>query len=87
MKLMIIAFGTMLILGFAFVGISSYAAADNLGPCNDGTSGVPDKESGATGKNYAKHHIVALAKIGGLGEGGHKPGSHQGFSLCNPSGK
>jgi hypothetical protein len=24
---------------------------------------------------------------GGLGAGGHIPGSHRGFSVCNPSGK
>lgn len=32
--------------------------------------------------DYAKHHIVALAKDGALGNNGHKPGTHQGFSLC-----
>ena len=50
------------------------ASADNRGPCN---------ESGGPGNSdYAKHHITFLAKNGALGNDGHKPGSHQGFSLC-----
>ena len=40
-------------------------------PCNDGT-----------GRGYAANHIVPLATTGGLGDGGHKPGNHQGFSFC-----
>ncbi len=43
----------------------------NAGPCN------------GTGSDYAAHHIVPLATMGGLGNGGHKPGSHQGFSICH----
>ena len=35
---------------------------------------------------FAQHHIAAQAKEGLLGAGGHVPGTHQGFSLCNPSG-
>ncbi len=42
----------------------------NVGPCN------------GTGSDYAAHHIVPLATMGGLGNGGHKPGSHRGFSIC-----
>ena len=42
----------------------------NIGPCN------------GDGRDYAEHHIVALATVGGLGDGGHKPGSHRGFSAC-----
>ncbi len=61
--------------------------ADNKGPCNDGSTAVDDVAAGATGANYAKHHIAFLGKTGGLGAGGHIPGSHQGFSTCNPSGK
>ena len=34
------------------------------------------------GRDYAEHHIVPLATAGKLGNGGHKPGGHQGFSLC-----
>ena len=50
------------------------AAAHSAHPCND--SGEPGNS------DYAKHHIVALAQNQGLGEGEHKPGEHQGFSLC-----
>ena len=56
-------------------------------PCNDGSTGVADVAAGATGANYAKHHISALAKVGGLGNDAHKPGTHRGFSVCNPSGR
>ena len=48
------------------------AFADSLPPCND--SGDPGNS------DYAKHHIAFLAKNGALGNEGHKPGSHQGFS-------
>ncbi len=57
------------------------AFAHNAGPCND--SGEPGNS------DYAIHHIKALATTGGLGGGavgGHVPGAHQGFSVCNPSG-
>ncbi len=53
--------------------------AHNAGPCND--SGEPGNS------DYAQHHIKAAATSGDLGSGGHIPGTHQGFSLCNPSGK
>jgi hypothetical protein len=53
------------------------AFAHNAGPCND--SGEPGNS------DYAIHHIKALATIGGIGGDGHVPGSHQGFSFCNPS--
>jgi hypothetical protein len=36
---------------------------------------------------FAQHHVVPAAQEGQLGEGGHKPGEHQGFSACNPSGR
>lgn len=50
------------------------AAAHSAPPCND--SGEPGHS------DYATHHIVALAEVGGVGDGGHKPGSHRGYSLC-----
>ena len=53
--------------------------AHSAPPCND--SGEPGNS------DYAQHHIKFLATIGSLGSGGHIPGTHQGFSLCNPSGK
>lgn len=55
------------------------AFADNKGPCNDS----PDPGN----SSYAKHHIVVVAKSGGMGNDGHKPGvAHQGYSACDPSG-
>ncbi|HEU4528109.1 MAG TPA: hypothetical protein VFT80_09280 [Actinomycetota bacterium] len=51
-------------------------------PCND-TSG----DGSPSGLEYAQFHVSALAQEGMLGNGGHKPGSHHGFSLCNPSGR
>jgi hypothetical protein len=58
----------------AAVGLAAPASAHNAGPCNDADE--PGNSS------YAKHHIVAAAHEGMLGNGGHKPGTHQGYSLC-----
>jgi len=55
------------------------AAAHIGGPC-DNLAGEPGNSG------YAKHHIAALATEGGLGNDAHKPGTHQGFSACDPSG-
>jgi hypothetical protein len=66
-------------LALAGVGVSS---AHNAGPCNDA-----DGDGSPSGFEFATHHIVALAHEGELGAGGHIPGHHQGFSLCNPAGK
>ena len=73
-KILIIA----LILVIALVAVIP-VLAHSAPPCND--SGEPGNS------DYAKHHIKALATSGELGEGGHKPGAHHGFSVCNPSGK
>ena len=56
--------------------------AHSAPPCND-----TDGDGSPSGAEYAAHHIVPLAHDGALGNDGHKPGSHGGFSLCNPSGK
>ena len=58
----------------ATMSLATAASADNAGPCNDA--------GGPGNSDYAMHRIVALAYDGALGDGGHKPGSHQGFSLC-----
>jgi hypothetical protein len=50
-------------------------------PCNDTTG-----DGSPSGREYAQFHVTALAHEGMLGNGGHKPGSHHGFSLCDPSG-
>ena len=52
--------------------------AHSASPCNN--SGEPGNS------DYAQHHIKPLATSGNLGSGGHVPGSHNGFSVCNPSG-
>jgi len=46
-------------------------------PCND-TNG----DGSPSGFEYAQYHVAALAKEGALGAGGHKPGTHHGFSAC-----
>lgn len=57
------------------------ASAAQAPPCND-TNG----DGSPSGQEYAQFHITALAQEGMLGNGGHKPGSHRGFSACDPSG-
>jgi hypothetical protein len=47
------------------------------GPCNAG------EDPGHS--EFAKHHVAPMAQAGMLGAGGHIPGSHRGFSACNPS--
>ena len=40
-----------------------------------------------SGEEYAHGHIKPLAQEQGLGPAhGHTPGSHKGFSVCDPSG-
>lgn len=73
---------TLLLTAAMLVVLAGTALAHNAGPCNDS-----DGDGSASGRDYAQHHIVAAAHDGALGEGGHKPGSHQGFSVCNPSGR
>ena len=46
------------------------ASADNRGPCS------------GDGHDYAQHHIKPLATGGDLGNDGHVPGTHRGFSAC-----
>jgi hypothetical protein len=56
------------------LGAAAPAAAHNAGPCN---------ETGGPGhSDYAQHHIVPAAQAGMLGNGGHKPGEHRGYSAC-----
>ncbi len=61
------------------LAVAAPTFAHSAHPCND--SGEPGNS------DFAQHHIVPLAQQGDLGAGGHIPGTHQGFSLCNPSGK
>ncbi|NEE01987.1 hypothetical protein [Phytoactinopolyspora halotolerans] len=76
-KLVSTAFVTAALL-FGGAGVAS---AHQAGPCNDS-----DGDGEFSGREYAEHHIVPGAHDGIIGQE-HKPGSHQGFSLCNPSGK
>ena len=68
---------TLIAVGMLVLAYAVPASAHTAGPCN----------GEGTGHDYAKHHISAMAKDGGLGNDGHKPGAHKGFSVCNPSGK
>ena len=51
--------------------------AAQASPCND-TNG----DGTPSGFEYAQYHVSALAHESMLGNGGHKPGEHMGFSLC-----
>ena len=51
----------------------------------EGNPSVATNEPGHS--EFAQHHIAAKAQEGLLGAGGHVPGTHQGFSVCNPSGR
>ncbi len=54
----------------------------SIGPAS-AHSAPPGNDSGEPGNSdSAQHHIVPLTQEQGLGDGGHKPGTHQGFSLC-----
>ena len=72
MKKKLIVVGLVLILVLA---LATPVLAHQAGPCS------------GDGRDYAEHHIVPFATTGALGADGHVPGSHHGFSLCNPSGK
>jgi hypothetical protein len=73
------------LLVLAATGAGALVLAGGAGaqapPCNDTNGdGLP------SGREYAQFHVTALAQEGMLGAGGHKPGEHHGFSLCDPSG-
>ena len=70
----------VLVLAISLMAFSP-ASAHTAPPCND-----TDGDGSPSGREYAEHHISALAQAGMLGSGGHVPGTHHGFSLCNPSG-
>ena len=72
MKKKLLVLSLVLLLALA---LATPVFAHDAGPCS------------GSGRDYAQHHVVANATIGMLGAGGHVPGEHQGFSLCNPSGR
>ena len=61
------AFLASLALAAAMAGAT---LAHDAGPCS------------GTARDYAAHHVVANATAGNLGNSGHVPGAHQGYSLC-----
>ncbi|WP_108025028.1 hypothetical protein [Melghirimyces profundicolus] len=62
----------------AFVAAGPGAAeAHQAPPCNDSNG-----DGSPSGQEYAHHHIVPMAQSGHLGNDGHKPGTHRGFSVC-----
>lgn len=70
--LAILVSGAVLLSAAAPAGASQVA-----GPCNDS-----DGDGRPSGREYAAHHISTFARAGRLGNEGHKPGDHRGFSLC-----
>jgi hypothetical protein len=70
-----IAVFVLLILALMLVAVP--VAQAQAPPCND-----TDGDGSPSGREYATHHVSALAKEGMLGAGGHIPGTHGGFSLC-----
>jgi hypothetical protein len=75
-------FVPLLVALVLIVGLAPGALAQAAPPCND-----TDGDGSPSGPEYAAHHIVPLAQEGMLGHDGHVPGSHRGFSACNPSGR
>lgn len=73
---LLLLLATALLLMMVFSGA---AWAHQAGPCNDS-----DGDGSASGQEYAEHHIVPMAKSHQLGNDGHKPGAHHGFSACQP---
>lgn len=73
MRRLIGALAAALLLTVAVAG----SAAGQAAPCND-TNG----DGSLSGFEYAQYHVAALAHEGMLGNAGHKPGEHMGFSLC-----
>ena len=72
----------LLLVAVLFVSVGTAFAQDNgplLGPCNDF-----NEDGKASGFEYAQYHIRTFAHAGILGQG-HKPGTHNGFSICDPS--
>jgi hypothetical protein len=85
-RLLFVLFVAVLLLVLLFVPVAF--AGHNAGPCNDS-----DGDGSFSGREFAEHHVTALAQGGDVGavdhDGDgmqHTPGSHRGFSACNPSG-
>ncbi|WP_199616276.1 hypothetical protein [Paenibacillus alkalitolerans] len=74
MKKRLLAFTGLIAIAVMMSGV---ATAHQAPPCNDS-----DGDGSPSGYDYAQHHIVPMAQNQTLGDGGHKPGVHQGFSAC-----
>ena len=62
---------TALLASLALIAaMAGSAFAHDAGPCS------------GEARDYAAHHVVALARAGMLGAAGHNPGDHQGYSVC-----
>ena len=70
---------------FTIFGVSLVAALALAAPSSAHIAGPCNPSEGPGHSEFAQHHVAAMAKEGMLGEGGHKPGAHRGFSACNPS--
>ncbi|MFZ5816750.1 MAG: hypothetical protein ACOY93_15875 [Bacillota bacterium] len=67
----------VLMLMLLTLALAGTASAHTAPPCNDSNG-----DGSPSGQEYAWHHIRPMAQAGSLGEGGHKPGVHHGFSVC-----
>jgi hypothetical protein len=67
----------LLVIAVVMVMAVPAAFAHMAPPCND-----TNADGSPSGHEYAQHHIVPMAKAGALGNEGHKPGAHRGFSVC-----
>ena len=65
------------------VGLITVAVTMFLATAASAHAGSPCNDNGEPGNSdYAAHHIIALPHAGALGDDGHKPGVHRGFSVC-----
>ena len=79
----------LLVLGVAACqseGPTSPSRAFSLKPLLHQAGPCTASETDPGHSEFARHHVVPFAQAGALGAGGHKPGTHQGYSACNPSG-
>ena len=74
MRRILLLLTVALVMAAMLVASAMPAFAHQAGPC------TPSDDPGHS--EFAQHHIVPFAQEGALGEGGHKPGSHKGFSTC-----
>jgi hypothetical protein len=82
MRRLLLLLTVAVVMAAMLVASAMPAFAHLTGPCIPAT----DPATAEAGHSeFAQHHIVPRATTGELGEGGHIPGTHQGFSACNPS--